>query len=296
MEKRETRFIETSNATILLLVLFFPVGLFLMFKYEHFSKRARIIVTSLILIFVIIGMGIDDDIDDNQNLIVDDNTEKIAVISFDNKTFSEINNWCISNDIDCEILYEYSNVIEGGFYTRQSIITGTEVESGTKIWIYFSLGNEPLGQGTYKISQDLEPGKYIIDGDGYYEVCVTANCSILDGEMLYNDNFNYIAIVILNDGEYFTYSGSGVIYSINDYNRILVDTIYNDGYYEIGVDLESGEYKLNGSGYYAICTQPSCDILGGEMITNGNLTNGGYIQVNNGEYLIISGSLTGEKQ
>lgn len=149
--------------------------------------------------------------------------------------------------------------------------------------------------GSYKVGSNINAGTYIISGSGYYEVCTQADCDILSGKLLYNDNFKNRAVVILQNGQYFNFKGSGLIYKEEGYDTTLQNKITGAGYYRVGKDIEAGEYRLEGRGYYAICTKPSCVISKRELLKNDNLTNGGYINVKNGQYLVISGSLTGSK-
>lgn len=44
---------------IAMLIFFFPVGLYLMFKYANWTKKTKLIVTSVVIIFVIIGVSSD---------------------------------------------------------------------------------------------------------------------------------------------------------------------------------------------------------------------------------------------
>jgi len=56
MDSAKTSKWYTQNwATILFLILFFPVGLFLMWKYSKWSNKVKVVITTLIGIFVLIG-------------------------------------------------------------------------------------------------------------------------------------------------------------------------------------------------------------------------------------------------
>ena len=50
------KFYETKLFTILLLILFFPVGIYLMFKNNHFSKPIRATITVIFAILLIGGI------------------------------------------------------------------------------------------------------------------------------------------------------------------------------------------------------------------------------------------------
>jgi len=68
--------------------------------------------------------------------------------------------------------------------------------------------------------------------------------------------------------------------------------------YEVGKDIEAGEYVLVGTktytigdvsdedyGYYAICTKKECNIDNGDVEANDNVLGKAYVVVENGQYL-----------
>lgn len=59
--EEKVKFYKKTWFIILLLTFFFPVGLFLMWKYANWSKAAKIIVTVIIAILFIFGMTNQDD-------------------------------------------------------------------------------------------------------------------------------------------------------------------------------------------------------------------------------------------
>jgi hypothetical protein len=48
---------EKPLSTITLLILFSPIGIYLMWKYDHFSKTSRIIITAFIVLVVIVSIN-----------------------------------------------------------------------------------------------------------------------------------------------------------------------------------------------------------------------------------------------
>ena len=58
MEKE--KFYQKTWFTVLFLILFFPVGLFTMWKYKKFNKIARIIITVLLVFFCLVSYLSDD--------------------------------------------------------------------------------------------------------------------------------------------------------------------------------------------------------------------------------------------
>jgi len=61
--KRNQKLTEKNWFVILLLVFFWPVGLFLMWKNQVFSKTARIVISVALVLLVIIGFTIPKDTD-----------------------------------------------------------------------------------------------------------------------------------------------------------------------------------------------------------------------------------------
>lgn len=60
MEKE--KFYQKTWFTVLFLILFFPVGLFTMWKYKKFNKIARIVITVLLVFFCLVSyLGDDSD-------------------------------------------------------------------------------------------------------------------------------------------------------------------------------------------------------------------------------------------
>ena len=58
------KFYEKTWFTVLMLLLFFPVGLFLMWKYQKFNKGARIIISVFFGLLLVSNMF--DESEDNQ--------------------------------------------------------------------------------------------------------------------------------------------------------------------------------------------------------------------------------------
>ena len=96
---------------------------------------------------------------DNKNSITK-NTKiekaKVTVIDFSQMPREEIQNWCNTNKINCNITESYSDTVEAGFFVSQSIEANKEIYEGDKITITYSLGKEPtIGQkNALKSSKD----------------------------------------------------------------------------------------------------------------------------------------------
>lgn len=99
---------QKTGYIILLLVLFFPVGLFLMWKYTNWNKYVKIAISALFALFFIIGIASPSDSDEptNSNSIVDSSTNEAT------------------ND-------EYISTVEGSSETTTSVTT-TQAETTTQ--------------------------------------------------------------------------------------------------------------------------------------------------------------------
>lgn len=74
----KTKWYEKTPAIILLLILFFPVGLYLMWKYTNWSKGAKIVVSILVGIIVIAALA-NPSTPQTDNAASKNNTDKEAV-------------------------------------------------------------------------------------------------------------------------------------------------------------------------------------------------------------------------
>lgn len=80
------KFYQTTWFCILMLILFFPVGIYLMFQYKHFNNTARIIITIIIGLIIVSSIS-----NNNSNTNTIDSTETIEESenhgSIENETF-----------------------------------------------------------------------------------------------------------------------------------------------------------------------------------------------------------------
>ena len=140
--------------------------------------------------------------------------------------------------------------------------------------------------GQYKVGIDIPSGVYLIlptNGiSGYFCISSDANSD----DITVNDYFSGNSILHIMDDEYFKLSSC---YAIPyDPNYELPNAGGTDGFFEVGVHIAPGEYKLeavNGSGYYAIYS----DLRHSDIIANDYFQNTSYISLSLGQYLKISG-------
>ncbi len=144
------------------------------------------------------------------------------------------------------------------------------------------------GSGTYKVGEDIPAGEYIVlsnTGDGgYYSVTSDPN----GDDILFNDSFEYNGIITISDGEYLHLKRS-CIYNLDEWltqNSIPLDK--SGIMLKVGIMLPPGEYKLladnNDSGYYCIYS----DSRQSNIIANDNFEGQSYINVSDGQYLVLN--------
>lgn len=178
--------------------------------------------------------------------------------------------------------------------------------------VAFLISSNGSSEKIYEVGKDIEAGEYVLVGTktytmgdvsdenyGYYAICTTKDCTLDNGEVEINDNVLGKAYVIVENGQYLK-TKSMKLYKVNEYETSAENSIsydYNFGfnsYYKVGKDLSAGTYTFTGDNfYYAVCSKPSCDTLNGEVITNEyseTLNNSSTVTVENGQYLIVSGT------
>jgi hypothetical protein len=75
-KKDKRRWYQNSGGAILFLILFFPVGIYLMWRYTDWSNKVKWVVTSIfVLIFVISAFATDTDVDNQSN----DNAQEMTI-------------------------------------------------------------------------------------------------------------------------------------------------------------------------------------------------------------------------
>jgi hypothetical protein len=60
----ELKWYQKPNGVIILLIIFFPVGLYLMWKNELWTKKSRLIVTSVFAVMIIANTGNNNSMED----------------------------------------------------------------------------------------------------------------------------------------------------------------------------------------------------------------------------------------
>ena len=135
-----------------MLIIFAPVGIFLMWKFHpEMKKNTKIILTVVFaILFLAIAFGeISDETttnNDSSNSNSNTNTVskvKVEVIDFSGMSESEILTWCKEKNLNCDFKREYSDTVAKDGYIKQSVNATEQVTEGSKITITYSLGKEP---------------------------------------------------------------------------------------------------------------------------------------------------------
>lgn len=154
-EKKEVqkKFYEQQWFMWVMLVLFAPVGIFLMWRFnDKMTKGIKIILSIVfaILFLSVMTSGGDESISENEistnnnsNNSSEVSKEQVEIIDFSSMSEHEILNWCNEKNLDCQFEREYSNTVPKDGYISQSVNAGEKVNENTIIFVTYSLGKEP---------------------------------------------------------------------------------------------------------------------------------------------------------
>ena len=104
-----------------------------------------LIIIIVILIIAAVGSALGGN-ESSNNKYEQNKENKITVIDFSSMTKADIDTWCESNKVNCNIKDEYSDSIMKDNFVSQSIDANQTIYEGDKITIVFSLGKEPTAE------------------------------------------------------------------------------------------------------------------------------------------------------
>ena len=154
----ETKYDESSKFYTkawfmwVMLIIFAPVGIFLMWKFHpEMKKNTKIILTVVFaILFLAIAFGGNSDETTTNNDSSNSNSNintvskvKVEVIDFSGMSESEILTWCKEKNLNCDFKREYSDTVAKDGYIKQSVNATEQVAEGSKITVTYSLGKEP---------------------------------------------------------------------------------------------------------------------------------------------------------
>ena len=145
IEEKE-KFYQTTWFLWVSLILFWPLGLFLLWKvHNKYKMNTKIIITIVWVFLLLIGaVGGGDKSSDNtaQNESPKSNV-KVTVADFSTMTKEAVSSWCSDNKINCNITKEYSDTVPAGKFISQSAAANKEIKEGSKVTVVYSIGKEP---------------------------------------------------------------------------------------------------------------------------------------------------------
>ena len=182
VEPVKEKFYKKTWFIILMLIIFFPVGLFLMWKFSKWNKVAKIIITIIIGLLFIIGLIPTDNTEDTIN----NNTNSSYTEAYDNEE---------SEAYDDED-YEYEEESNYGVFTT---------ESDYKSVSYDNLARTP---DNYKYSKIKGTGEVIqvLESDGETQLRIAINGDYDKVVLVYYDS-NIVSSRVL-EGDSVTYYGT----------------------------------------------------------------------------------------
>lgn len=143
--------------------------------------------------------------------------------------------------------------------------------------------------GMYKVGTDLPPGEYALvaeDSSCYFQVTKDSSGSF--ESIVCNDNFANRSIITVKSGQYITVTGARVVPFKQAAKPQVVDGLLPEGMYKAGRDFPAGEYKAiaDGSGYIEVAKNSLHNLE--SIISNDNFEGERYIKVATGQYLKLN--------
>ena len=114
------------------------------YKKQGGTPKWVIIICVIFGLFVLVGLMSDETKENGDKDEYKKNKEvKVEVTDFSNMTEVEIDSWCKTNKINCDIKEVYSDTVEKSKVISQSVESGKEIYEGNNLTINISLGKEP---------------------------------------------------------------------------------------------------------------------------------------------------------
>lgn len=144
-ENSKPKFQEQEWFMWVMLIIFTPIGIFLMFKFNKRLKLKTKIILSIVfgIMFLIKITGKNNNNQETTNQYESNNKVEVTVVDFSQLGRTDIDSWCNTNKINCKITDKYSDTVEKGRFISQSTTANTTIYEGDKIIITYSLGKEP---------------------------------------------------------------------------------------------------------------------------------------------------------
>ena len=135
----------------LTLIIFSPVGIFIMWKFHpELKKNVKIILSIVFGIFFLFALtsGNSSNYSNSSSNVDNTNSSEInktsvEIIDFSSMTKADIDTWCNEKKIKCIYSTDYSNTIAKDKFISQSVESGQSIYEGESVTITYSLGKEP---------------------------------------------------------------------------------------------------------------------------------------------------------
>lgn len=129
-----------------MLIIFPPLGIFLMWKFhKEMKKNLKIILTICFSLFFIICISSTQK---GENTTTSNTNNKIKVIDFSTMSKDDAKEWCNNNNAKCKIEESYSDDVEKNNFISQNIDKDRTIYKSRQIIIVYSLGAKPSEEFT----------------------------------------------------------------------------------------------------------------------------------------------------
>ena len=151
-------------------------------------------------------------------------------------------------------------------------------------------GNALLGDGEYKVGDDLPAGEYYVKCNSYNLYIEVSSDSSGDLEsIIYNLNTEGGVYITVEDGEYLEISGGDLYELDKSPDRGAEDGYYKEGMYKVGDDIPAGEYNVESTedlAYIEVASDSRHQI--DSIVTNDNFENNKFVTLEDGQYITLS--------
>lgn len=159
---------------------------------------------------------------------------------------------------------------------------------------------EPIvSEGSYRVGEDVSAGDYIIYADDYMGIDTGSHfvsggefevreSTSADANLVLYDGVDTFVFVTITDGQYLKLDKCS-LYPIDYTDKI--DTT-KEGGFRVGIDIPAGEYKVVEDGDDEVLSYPLISVYSSyasmiDLVTCQDVSGSGYIEVQDGQYLIL---------
>lgn len=257
------------------------------FEYNLFIDGFKTSVDEIIKYDIIPLFGIDNVLQIEFRIDSYDFLSYFFVL--DSKLYSIGYTAIIENDENSEMSKYFDDVIDS-VKISENTITTTELPTELETENTIEKKVTAYPSGMYKVGSDMPAGEYMLyaeSASGY--LCVSSDAN--QDDIIFNENFGNNLIATFEEGEYVDLSRCIALKYDElpaDIDESIEKYLDEGAMYKIGTNLKAGEYKLEATseygGYYCVYSSSRHD----DIISNDNFDNNTYVNVSDGEYLLLS--------